>query len=112
MAASREVAVMSVWNPKANALFLQAIEMSSPDQRVPFLDEACVGDPALRAEVEQLLKAHEEAGNFLQRPLLGDQPQSPRRPRNRATILARRPPTQPKPPSSIRKVPRPATGAP
>jgi len=37
-----------------------------------FLDVACAGDPALRTEVEQLLKAHEEAGNYLQRPLLGD----------------------------------------
>ncbi len=64
---------MSVWNAKANAVFLQAVEMSSSDQRVAFLDEACAGDPALRAEVEQLLKAHEEAGDFLQRPLLGDQ---------------------------------------
>jgi len=64
---------MGVWNPKANSLFLDAIEMSSPDQRVAFLDEACAGDPALRAEVEQLLKAHDDAGSFLERPLLDEQ---------------------------------------
>ncbi len=61
------------WNPKANALFLQAVEMPSPGERQAFLDEACAGDSTLRVEVEQLLKAHEEAGNFLERPLLGDQ---------------------------------------
>ena len=64
---------MSVWNPKANAMFLRAVEMPSPDERAAYLDEVCAGDPALRAEVEQLLKAHQEAGNFLERPLLGDQ---------------------------------------
>ena len=64
---------MGVWNPKANALFLQALEARSPAERTALLDKACGGDSALRAEVEQLLKAHEEAGNFLQKPLLGDQ---------------------------------------
>ncbi|MGI6415468.1 MAG: protein kinase domain-containing protein [Thermoguttaceae bacterium] len=64
---------MGVWNPKANALFLQALEARSPAERTALLDKACGGDSALRTEVEQLLKAHEEAGNFLQKPLLGDQ---------------------------------------
>ncbi len=64
---------MGVWNPKANTLFLQALEVRSPEERTALLDKACGGDSALRAEVEQLLKAHEEAGNFLQKPLLGDQ---------------------------------------
>jgi len=64
---------MDEWNPKVKALFVQAIEVSSPEGRVAFLDKACVGDPALRAEVEQLLKAHDEAGDFLERPLLGEQ---------------------------------------
>ena len=64
---------MSIWNPKANSLFLQAIELPSSDRRTGLLDEACAGDPALRAEVEQLLKAHDNAGSFLERPLLDEQ---------------------------------------
>jgi serine/threonine protein kinase len=64
---------MGNWDPKANSLFLQALDMPSPKRRTAFLDEACAGNSALRAEVEQLLKAHEEAGDFLRRPLLGDQ---------------------------------------
>ena len=64
---------MGVWNPKANALFLEAIELPSSDRRANFLDKACAGDPALRAEVEQLLNAHDNAGSFLERPLLDEQ---------------------------------------
>jgi hypothetical protein len=62
------------WNPEANALFVRALKIPSPEERAAFLAEACAGDPALRAEVDQLLKAHAEAGDFLQRPLLGDRP--------------------------------------
>jgi len=69
----REVIEMGVWNPKANALFLQAIELPAAERRSAFLDEACAGDPALRLGVEQLLKAHDEAGNFLHSPLLFEQ---------------------------------------
>ncbi len=65
--------VMGVWSPKANSLFLQAIEVSPSERRAGFLDEACANDPALRAEVEQLLRAHDSAGSFLERPLLDDQ---------------------------------------
>ncbi len=42
-------------------VFHQAAELS-PDQRTPFLDQACAGDPALRAEVEAMLAAHDSAG--------------------------------------------------
>jgi serine/threonine protein kinase/tetratricopeptide (TPR) repeat protein len=33
--------------------------------RAAFLDEACVGDPSLRAEVVELIASHERAGNFM-----------------------------------------------
>ncbi|MBI4468216.1 MAG: serine/threonine-protein kinase [Acidobacteria bacterium] len=39
-----------------------------PAERVGFLDEACVGDEELRHEVESLLSAHEQAGDFIQAP--------------------------------------------
>lgn len=36
-----------------------------PDRRGAFLDQACGGDPGLRAEIEDLLRADSEAGSFL-----------------------------------------------
>jgi serine/threonine protein kinase/tetratricopeptide (TPR) repeat protein len=59
---------MRIWNTKANAVFLEAVEMASPEQRLALLDEASRGDPALRAEVEQLLEAYCRAGQFLEHP--------------------------------------------
>lgn len=38
------------------------------EQRPGYLDDACAGDPDLRAEVESLLEAHEEAGDYLEVP--------------------------------------------
>src|SRR5262245_36761063 len=39
-----------------------------PQQRAAFLDEACAGDTDLRAEVESLLAARDNAGEFLHQP--------------------------------------------
>ena len=39
-----------------------------PEVRRAFLDEACAGDHALRAEVESLLEAHGAAGDFIDAP--------------------------------------------
>jgi len=57
---------MTTWNPRANDLFLKALELRSPLERQQFLDGACAGDAALRAEVEALLQASDKAGSFLQ----------------------------------------------
>ena len=48
-------------NP-AKAIFLEAVERHAPDQWPAFLDRACVGQPALRGQVEALLRAHQEVG--------------------------------------------------
>src|SRR6266540_5240732 len=45
-------------------LFGDALEYTS-QERAAFLDRACPGDPELRARVEALLGAHDEAGRFL-----------------------------------------------
>jgi WD40 repeat protein/tRNA A-37 threonylcarbamoyl transferase component Bud32 len=50
------------------AVFLNALEIRDPEQRSAYLAEACKGDDKLRAEVEALLKAHEQAGDFLESP--------------------------------------------
>jgi hypothetical protein len=40
------------------SIFLPVREIDDPAQRSAYLDRACAGDPALRAQVEQPLKAH------------------------------------------------------
>jgi eukaryotic-like serine/threonine-protein kinase len=40
----------------------------APEKRASFLSEACSDDEALRAEVESLLRAHEQDGSFLDLP--------------------------------------------
>jgi serine/threonine protein kinase len=47
---------------------LQAALDEPPDSRQEFLDRACAGDDSLRREVESLLAAHDDAGEFLSRP--------------------------------------------
>jgi serine/threonine protein kinase/Flp pilus assembly protein TadD len=58
---------MSAWNPEANDLFLKVVEIPSLDERRVFLAGACT-NAALRAEVEALLAASDQAGSFLESP--------------------------------------------
>jgi tetratricopeptide (TPR) repeat protein/serine/threonine protein kinase len=62
---------MTTWNPRANELFLKALELRGPVERRQYLDEACANDAALRAEVESLLAASARAGHFLESPVVG-----------------------------------------
>jgi serine/threonine protein kinase/WD40 repeat protein len=50
------------------SLFLAVLDIADPSERSAYLDRACAGDPALRAQVEQLLKAHQEPGRFMEQP--------------------------------------------
>src|SRR5262249_56255886 len=50
------------------SIFLAVLEIDDPGERSAYLDRACAGDPALRSQVEQLLKAHQEPGHFMERP--------------------------------------------
>jgi WD40 repeat protein/serine/threonine protein kinase len=59
---------MPTWNPQANEVFLHALELCSTRERQDYLDDACAGDRALRAEVESLLDASDRAGHFLESP--------------------------------------------
>jgi serine/threonine protein kinase/Flp pilus assembly protein TadD len=60
---------MTTWDPRANELFLKALELRSPDERDAYLDGECDRDTALRAEVESLLEASARAGCFLESPV-------------------------------------------
>ena len=49
-------------------LFLQALDITDLNERAAFLDRICADRPDLRRQMEELLKAHEQAGPFLDRP--------------------------------------------
>ncbi len=49
------------------SLFAAALDRTTPAQRRAFLDEACAGDVQLRARLEQLLAADEQARGILDR---------------------------------------------
>jgi eukaryotic-like serine/threonine-protein kinase len=54
----------------AETIFHAALDLAD-NERGPYVDKACAGNPQLRAEVEALLRAHAEAGSFLEKgPLM------------------------------------------
>jgi hypothetical protein len=52
---------------KIREVFETAVDLD-PARRKSFLEEACAGDPVMRAEVESLLASHESTENFIDRP--------------------------------------------
>ena len=46
-------------------IFLEAVEIASTTDRATFLDQACEGDPQLRAAVEALLLSHQRSQGLL-----------------------------------------------
>jgi serine/threonine protein kinase/Tol biopolymer transport system component len=61
---------MSKSRKDMNLLFLEALEKRTVQERTTYLDQVCRDDPWLRAELTSLLKAHDEAGDFLDAPIL------------------------------------------
>jgi eukaryotic-like serine/threonine-protein kinase len=59
---------MAVWNPRANEIFLNAVEIDTHQECHRYLEAICAGDDALRQAVEALLQTHAEAGSFLDQP--------------------------------------------
>jgi WD40 repeat protein/serine/threonine protein kinase len=62
------VIIMGDPSHRAKAIFLGAIEERAPVEWPAFLDRACAGDTALRAEVEKLLRVRLEMGSFHEAP--------------------------------------------
>src|SRR5438067_1022175 len=60
---------VAAWNPRANEIFADALELPAPADRGALLDRACGGDAELRRQVEALLAAHARAGSFLAAPV-------------------------------------------
>jgi serine/threonine protein kinase/Flp pilus assembly protein TadD len=52
-------------NVDAKAIFLQALDCAGADELQRFLEQACGDDAVLRTRVEELLRAHRDAGAFL-----------------------------------------------
>lgn len=52
---------------RITSIFHAAIERA-PNDRGHYLDGACAGDEALRYEIEELIKSHENAGSFISSP--------------------------------------------
>jgi hypothetical protein len=49
-------------------IFEAALEKRTPGERAAYLDEVCARDAGLRQRVEGLLLAHDQAGDFLEKP--------------------------------------------
>src|SRR5438132_480472 len=54
-----------------NQVFEAALERE-PDERKAFIDEACAGKEFLRAEIESLLAAHDDAQDFMRQAAVGE----------------------------------------
>ncbi len=74
---------MTAVEEQARSIFLSAMERA-PGEWPAFLEEACAGNADLRANVEQLLRAHEAMGSIHggggQRPVITIDQQPPERP--------------------------------
>jgi WD40 repeat protein/serine/threonine protein kinase len=55
-------------------IFALALERKAPAEREKYLAEVCQGDPELRREIESLLRAGEQAGDFLGKTMQLPQP--------------------------------------
>lgn len=51
------------------SIFFELLEIADPVERAAYLDRACSGNPVLRSEIESLLRAHDEGGAFMDRPV-------------------------------------------
>src|SRR5262245_39046453 len=50
------------------SIFLAALDIDDPARRDEFVADTCGADAQLRAQVEELLQAHQQAGGFMGRP--------------------------------------------
>lgn len=53
------------------SIFATVLELKTADERQAYLNQACAGNPELRAQVESLLAADADAGSFLNHPPAG-----------------------------------------
>src|SRR5262245_6466467 len=68
----REDRALDAQRPNVEEVFLQAVQ-KDPAERAAFLDTAC-SDSKMRTRVDALLKAHDNAGSFLDGPAVRPAP--------------------------------------
>src|SRR6185436_5454976 len=68
------IAAGSQKHEQEREIFLQASEIHRAEQRASFLDQACGGDTTMRARVERMLQAQDEAGEFFKPFETGESP--------------------------------------
>jgi serine/threonine protein kinase/tetratricopeptide (TPR) repeat protein len=61
---------------RIKAVFDEAADIASPEDRAAFLDRVCAGDDDLRRRLDRLLGRHENAGSFMNRPAVDVGPDS------------------------------------
>lgn len=66
-------ATMSDGHSRILSIFAEVINIPHPDRRQAFLLETCGDDEILRGRVEALVRAHENAGRFLEPKSAGDE---------------------------------------
>jgi serine/threonine protein kinase len=62
--------LMNAEHESFKEILAEAAAKASPAERAAYLDGACRGDPGLRARVEALLRVHDQAGGFLEAPVV------------------------------------------
>lgn len=60
--------VMAELSNRQKDIFLQALDLSSPEEREAYLAQACGSDTSLRRQVEAMLQAHGVPDSFLEKP--------------------------------------------
>src|SRR5262245_8546935 len=53
---------------RTESVFAAAAALTGLGERTAYPDQACADDPALRARIEALLRAHNQTGHLLDRP--------------------------------------------
>lgn len=73
--ASDSIDASSISPNSVEGLFLLALQKSNPAERKAFLNETCGDDAERHRRVTALLRAFDDAGNFLETPAGGPRPQ-------------------------------------
>ena len=71
---------MDVQPPDKRTIFEHALDFASGAEREAYLEDACAGKPEMRAQVDSLLKAHNDVGSFLDGPAFDAQRTAPMEP--------------------------------
>jgi len=50
---------------RVRVVFAAALELNTQEERARYLDDVCMDEPELRERVENLLRAHDQATDFL-----------------------------------------------